>query len=89
MDPKREVVLIDEQRDGSFEDNTTKVVRHERTRDGRIGVVFDGRPRSGPPKTYSYPAHRVRAFLVWTAGPLVRELTEDEMDAALAQVKAA
>ncbi|HKG77698.1 MAG TPA: PD-(D/E)XK nuclease family protein, partial [Beijerinckiaceae bacterium] len=36
-----------------------------------------------------YPAHRVRAFLVWTAGPLVRELTEDEMDAALAQVKAA
>jgi ATP-dependent helicase/nuclease subunit A len=36
-----------------------------------------------------YPAHRVRAFLVWTAGPLVRELTQDEMDAALAQVKAA
>ena len=36
-----------------------------------------------------YPSHWVRAFLVWTAGPLVRELAEDELERALAQVKAA
>jgi len=36
-----------------------------------------------------YPSHRIRAFLVWTAGPLVRELIDDELDGALVQIKAA
>jgi ATP-dependent helicase/nuclease subunit A len=36
-----------------------------------------------------YPGRPVRAFLVWTAGPVVRELTEAEMGGALARIKAA
>ena len=36
-----------------------------------------------------YPGKRVRAFLVWTAGPLVRELADAELDGALARVAAA
>ncbi|HYY83453.1 MAG TPA: 3'-5' exonuclease, partial [Beijerinckiaceae bacterium] len=36
-----------------------------------------------------YPRHRIRAFLIWTSGPSVRELDEAEMDAALALVRAA
>jgi ATP-dependent helicase/nuclease subunit A len=31
-----------------------------------------------------WPDHRLRAFLVWTSGPVVRELSSAEMDAALA-----
>jgi ATP-dependent helicase/nuclease subunit A len=34
-----------------------------------------------------YPAKRVRAFLIWTSGPLVRELREDELEGALGAVK--
>jgi ATP-dependent helicase/nuclease subunit A len=36
-----------------------------------------------------YPARLVRAFLIWTSGPLVRELAEDELAGALAHVSAA
>jgi ATP-dependent helicase/nuclease subunit A len=36
-----------------------------------------------------YPGKRVRAFLIWTAGPTVRELDEAELDEALALIKAA
>jgi ATP-dependent helicase/nuclease subunit A len=36
-----------------------------------------------------YPARRVRAFLIWTSGPLVRELRNDELEGALSAVKAA
>jgi ATP-dependent helicase/nuclease subunit A len=36
-----------------------------------------------------YPDRRVRAFLIWTSGPLVRELREDELDGALATIKVA
>jgi ATP-dependent helicase/nuclease subunit A len=35
-----------------------------------------------------YPARPVRAFLIWTTGPLVRELTAAELDEALATIKA-
>ena len=35
------------------------------------------------------PARPVRAFLIWTAGPTVRELTQAELDGALAAVGAA
>jgi ATP-dependent helicase/nuclease subunit A len=35
-----------------------------------------------------YPARPVRAFLIWTTGPLVRELRGEELDAALAAIKA-
>jgi hypothetical protein len=31
----------------------------------------------------------VRAFLIWTSGPLVRELRDDELEEALAAIKAA
>ena len=33
-----------------------------------------------------WPAHRVRHFLVWTAGPTVRELTDTECRDALARI---
>ncbi|MDQ4135451.1 MAG: PD-(D/E)XK nuclease family protein, partial [Pseudomonadota bacterium] len=36
-----------------------------------------------------YPEHPVRAFLIWTAGPAVRELAEEELAGALALIKAA
>jgi ATP-dependent helicase/nuclease subunit A len=60
-------------------------------------------PRAGepPPPAYAaqlalyrallqeiYPARPVRAFLIWTSGPLVRELAEDELAGALAHVGA-
>jgi ATP-dependent helicase/nuclease subunit A len=35
-----------------------------------------------------YPSRRVRAFLIWTSGPMVRELTEAELEAALSAIKA-
>jgi ATP-dependent helicase/nuclease subunit A len=35
-----------------------------------------------------YPDRPVRAFLVWTSGPLVREMSKDELDAALTEIKA-
>jgi ATP-dependent helicase/nuclease subunit A len=35
-----------------------------------------------------YDGRRVRAFLIWTGGPVVRELTEVELDAALTSLKA-
>jgi hypothetical protein len=31
----------------------------------------------------------VRAFLIWTSGPLVRELRDDELDGALAAITVA
>ena len=34
-----------------------------------------------------YPARRVRAFLIWTGGPLVRELRDGELDDALEAIK--
>ena len=61
-------------------------------------------PREGapPPQSYVtqlalyrrllqeiYPAKRIRAFLVWTAGPVVQELSEADLEAALALIKAA
>ena len=36
-----------------------------------------------------YPDKRVRAFLVWTSGPVIRELMEPELDSALTLIKAA
>ena len=60
-------------------------------------------PRSGEPPPHAeaaqlalyrallreaYPSHRVRAFLVWTAGPLVRELDDADLEGALARVAA-
>ena len=36
-----------------------------------------------------FPGRRVRAFLIWTSGPAIRELTEAEMGGALAGIKAA
>jgi ATP-dependent helicase/nuclease subunit A len=36
-----------------------------------------------------YPGRTIRAFLVWTAGPLVREVSADRLDDALALVGAA
>ena len=36
-----------------------------------------------------YPDRPVRAFLVWTSGPLIRELSTQELDAALLLVNAA
>jgi ATP-dependent helicase/nuclease subunit A len=36
-----------------------------------------------------YPEKRVRAFLVWTSGPVIHELTEPELDQALTLIKAA
>jgi ATP-dependent helicase/nuclease subunit A len=35
-----------------------------------------------------YPSRRVRAFLIWTSGPIIRELTEAEIEAAIAAIKA-
>jgi ATP-dependent helicase/nuclease subunit A len=36
-----------------------------------------------------HPDRAVRAFLVWTAGPVIRELAEEELSQALALIKAA
>jgi ATP-dependent helicase/nuclease subunit A len=36
-----------------------------------------------------FPGRRVRAFLIWTSGPAIRELTEAEMGGALTGIKAA
>jgi ATP-dependent helicase/nuclease subunit A len=36
-----------------------------------------------------YPGRRIRAFLVWTAGPSVQELSPEELEAALRPIKAA
>jgi ATP-dependent helicase/nuclease subunit A len=36
-----------------------------------------------------YPDKQVRAFLVWTAGPVVQELPDADLDAALALINAA
>jgi ATP-dependent helicase/nuclease subunit A len=36
-----------------------------------------------------YPGRRIRAFLIWTSGPIIRELTEAELEEALARIKAA
>ena len=33
----------------------------------------------------AYPNHRVRAALVWTAGPALTELPDDTLDAALSR----
>lgn len=36
-----------------------------------------------------YPGRRIRAFLIWTSGPFVRELSAPELDGALEQVRKA
>lgn len=36
-----------------------------------------------------YPGKRVRAFLVWTSGPVIHELREPDLDSALTLIKAA
>ena len=59
------------------------------------------RPGQAPPRAYVtqlalyrrllqeiYPQKTVRAFLIWTAGPVIHELREPEMDAALTFVAA-
>ncbi|MXQ12032.1 double-strand break repair helicase AddA [Microvirga makkahensis] len=61
-------------------------------------------PRSGqmPPQSYVaqlalyrallseiYPNKRIRTFLVWTAGPVIHELMEPELETALTLIKAA
>jgi ATP-dependent helicase/nuclease subunit A len=35
-----------------------------------------------------YPGRPVRAFLIWTSGPALRELGAAEMDEALSRIKA-
>ncbi len=60
------------------------------------------RPDGPPPRSYVaqlalyrtllkeiFPDKRVRAFLIWTAGPTIRELDDAELDEALALIKAA
>jgi ATP-dependent helicase/nuclease subunit A len=60
------------------------------------------RPDEPPPPAYAaqlalyrallqeiYPERPVRAFLIWTSGPLIRELAEDELAGALAHISAA
>jgi len=59
------------------------------------------RPGQPPPRAYVtqlalycwllreiYPQKRIRAFLVWTSGPVIHELREPEMESALASVAA-
>jgi ATP-dependent helicase/nuclease subunit A len=36
-----------------------------------------------------FPGRKARAFLIWTSGPAIRELTEAEMGGALIGIKAA
>jgi ATP-dependent helicase/nuclease subunit A len=36
-----------------------------------------------------HPDRPVRAFLVWTAGPVIRELAAEELAGALALIRAA
>jgi ATP-dependent helicase/nuclease subunit A len=56
----------------------------------------------GPPRSYVaqlalyrtllqeiYPDKRIRAFLVWAAGPVIHELMEPELESALTLIKAA
>ena len=35
-----------------------------------------------------YPGRAIRAFLIWTSGPLVRELRDEELSAAISSIKA-
>jgi ATP-dependent helicase/nuclease subunit A len=35
-----------------------------------------------------YPGRAVRAFLIWTSGPTIRELMPDELDDALRLIRA-
>jgi len=59
-------------------------------------------PGQSPPRSYVtqlalyrsllqeiYPGKRVRAFLVWTSGPVIHELREPDLDSALTLIKAA
>lgn len=58
-------------------------------------------PGRSPPRSYMtqlalyrsllqeiYPGKRVRAFLVWTSGPVIHELKEPDLDSALTLIKA-
>ncbi|WP_445502030.1 double-strand break repair helicase AddA [Microvirga sp. G4-2] len=60
------------------------------------------RPGQPPPRSYVaqlalyrtllskiYPDKRIRTFLVWTAGPVIHELREPELESALTLIKAA
>ncbi|MCB5174954.1 double-strand break repair helicase AddA [Microvirga lenta] len=60
------------------------------------------RPGQPPPRSYVaqlalyrtllqeiYPGRRVRAFLVWTSGPVIHELREPDLESALTLIKAA
>jgi ATP-dependent helicase/nuclease subunit A len=60
------------------------------------------RPGQPPPRAYVaqlalyrtllqeiYPDRRIRSFLVWTAGPVIHELTEPDLESALSLIKAA
>ncbi|MEZ0172485.1 double-strand break repair helicase AddA [Microvirga sp. TS319] len=60
------------------------------------------RPGQKPPQSYVaqlalyrtllaeiYPNKRIRTFLVWTAGPVIHELMEPELESALTLIKAA
>ncbi|NIX75809.1 double-strand break repair helicase AddA [Microvirga terricola] len=60
------------------------------------------RPGAPPPKAYVaqlalyrallkdiYPGKKVRAFLVWTSGPVIHEVLEPELETALTLIKAA
>ncbi|NBJ09524.1 double-strand break repair helicase AddA [Microvirga arsenatis] len=60
------------------------------------------RPGQPPPRSYVaqlalyrtllaeiYPGRRIRTFLVWTAGPVIHELMEPELESALTLIKAA
>lgn len=59
-------------------------------------------PGQSPPRSYVaqlalyrkllqeiYPDKRIRAFLIWTAGPTIHEVMEPEMESALTLIKAA
>jgi ATP-dependent helicase/nuclease subunit A len=60
------------------------------------------RPGQPPPQSYVaqlalyrmllgeiYPGKRIRTFLVWTAGPVIHELMEPDLESALTLIKAA
>lgn len=57
IDPRREAVLILDQKAGEFEDRTSNISRYERQPDGKVGIVFSGG------RLYPYSQTRVRILV--------------------------
>jgi ATP-dependent helicase/nuclease subunit A len=60
------------------------------------------KPGQPPPRSYVaqlalyrtllaeiYPGKRIRTFLIWTSGPVINELREQDLEMALTLIKAA